>query len=48
MLAAGQLQTKYLNPIFVVERGDYVALGSLLIVVASIDMAGKRLDGQQN
>jgi hypothetical protein len=35
-LAAGQLQTKYLNQIFVVERGDYASLGALLIIVASI------------
>ena len=31
-LVAGQLQTKYLNQIFVVQRGDYADLGPLLIV----------------
>jgi len=30
-LAAGQLQTKYLNQIFAVQRGDYMELGGLLI-----------------
>jgi hypothetical protein len=35
-LAAGQLQTKYLNEIFVIARGDYAALGSLLIATAVI------------
>ena len=30
-LVAGQLQTKYLNQIFVVGRGDYTDLGQLLI-----------------
>jgi BT1 family len=30
-LVAGQLQTKYLNQIFVVGRGDYAELGQLLI-----------------
>ena len=34
-LVAGQLQTKYLNQIFVVDRGQYDALGPLLIVVGS-------------
>ena len=33
-LVAGQLQTKYLNQLFVVQRGDYSALGPLLIVAA--------------
>ena len=33
-LVAGQLQTKYLNQIFVVGRGDYAELGPLLITVA--------------
>ena len=33
-LVAGQLQTKYLNQIFVVQRGDYSELGSLLITAA--------------
>jgi hypothetical protein len=32
-LVAGQLQTKYLNHVFVVERGAYGELGALLIVV---------------
>jgi hypothetical protein len=32
-LTAGQLQTKYLNQIYVVQRGDYGELGALLIVV---------------
>jgi hypothetical protein len=31
---AGQLQTKYLNNIFVVHRGDYSEIGPLLITVA--------------
>lgn len=35
-LIAGQLQTKYLNEIFVVQRGDYPALGTLLIAAAVI------------
>jgi hypothetical protein len=35
-LTAGQLQTKYLNEIFVVQRGDYGQLGVLLIVVTVI------------
>jgi hypothetical protein len=30
-LVASQLQTKYLNEIFVVGRGEYAALGPLLI-----------------
>ena len=30
-LVAGQLQTKYLNQIFVVNRGDYSELGPLLL-----------------
>jgi hypothetical protein len=30
-LVASQLQTKYLNDIFVVGRGEYAALGPLLI-----------------
>ena len=33
-LVAGQLQTKYLNEIFVVQRGDYADLGPLLIIAA--------------
>ena len=35
-LVAGQLQTKYLNQIFVVDRGQYEALGPLLIVVVVV------------
>jgi hypothetical protein len=34
-LVAGQLQTKYLNEIFVVERGQYGELGPLLICVVA-------------
>ena len=37
-LVAGQLQTKYLNEIFVVQRGDYSELGSLLIAVAVLGL----------
>ena len=32
-LVAGQLQTKYLNEIFVVGRGQYAELGPLMITV---------------
>lgn len=35
-LVAGQLQTKYLNEVFVVGRGNYADLGPLLIVVVAI------------
>ena len=35
-LVAGQLQTKFFNQIFVVDRGHYDALGPLLIVVVAI------------
>ena len=35
-LVAGQLQTKYLNQIFVVQRGEYSELGVLLIVVVAL------------
>ena len=35
-LVAGQLQTKYLNQIFVIGRGDYAALGPLLIAATVI------------
>ncbi len=35
-LVAGQLQTKYLNEIFVVQRGEYGELGALLIVAAAL------------
>src|SRR4029079_2520046 len=38
-LVAGQLQTKYLNEIFVVQRGDYSELGILLITVACMGFA---------
>jgi hypothetical protein len=50
-LVAGQLQTKYLNDIFVVGRGQYSALGPLLIwavtlsfiiPVAAVILFGKR------
>ena len=51
-LVAGQLQTKYLNQIYVVERGAYGELGALLIVatalafilpVAAIALFGRRV-----
>ena len=52
-LVAAQLQTKYLNEIFVVDRGQYDALGPLLIVgswrlgfiipVAAIVLFGRRI-----
>jgi len=51
-LVAGQLQTKYLNDIFVVERGAYSELGVLLIAatalafiipVAAIALFGRRV-----
>jgi hypothetical protein len=35
-LAAGQLQTKYLNQIFAVQRGEYAELGGLLIAALTI------------
>jgi BT1 family len=35
-LVAGQLQTKYLNQIFVVGRDHYEALGPLLVIVVAI------------
>ena len=35
-LVAGQLQTRYLNETFVVDRGHYDALGPLLIVVVAV------------
>lgn len=38
-LVAGQLQTKYLNQIFVVQRGDYADLGPLLLVAALLGLA---------
>jgi BT1 family len=37
-LVAGQLQTKYLNLIFVVERGNYAELGPLLLIVAALGL----------
>jgi hypothetical protein len=37
-LVAGQLQTKYLNQIFVVQRGDYADLGPLLITAAVLGL----------
>jgi hypothetical protein len=35
-LVAGQLQTKYLNEMWIVQRGDYAALGPLLIAASVI------------
>ncbi|MDP1584030.1 MAG: hypothetical protein Q8M18_11460 [Bradyrhizobium sp.] len=35
-LVAGQLQTKYLNEFFVVQRGEYSDLGPLLIVATAL------------
>jgi MFS family permease len=37
-LVAGQLQTKYLNEIFNVGRGDYAELGSLLVIAALLGL----------
>jgi hypothetical protein len=37
-LVAGQLQTKYLNQLYVVERGSYGELGGLLIVALSLGL----------
>jgi len=37
-LVAGQLQTKYLNEFFVVQRGDYSELGLLLITAALLGL----------
>jgi BT1 family len=37
-LVAGQLQTKYLNEIFVVARGSYAELGPLLITAALLGL----------
>ena len=37
-LVAGQLQTKYLNQIFVVARGHYDELGGLLIASVAIGL----------
>jgi hypothetical protein len=38
-LVAGQLGTKYLNQIFVVQRGDYGELGALLITAVVLGLA---------
>ena len=38
-LVAGQLQTKYLNHVFVVERGAYSELGLLLVIVTILGFA---------
>jgi MFS family permease len=37
-LVAGQLQTKYLNHIFVVQRGEYAELGPLLITAGVLGL----------
>jgi hypothetical protein len=37
-LVAGQLQTKYLNEMLTVGRGDYGELGLLLIIVAAANL----------
>lgn len=37
-LVAGQLQTKYLNQVFTVQRGDYAELGVLLIVATALGL----------
>ena len=37
-LVAGQLQTKYLNQIFVVQRGEYFELGPLLLTAAALGL----------
>ena len=37
-LVAGQLQTKYLNQLFVVGRGEYAELGSLLIIAVVLGL----------
>jgi len=38
-LVAGQLQTKYLNQVFTVHRGDYAELGVLLVVAIALGFA---------
>jgi MFS family permease len=38
-LVAGQLQTKYLNQFFTIQRGDYGDLGLLLVVVIAMSLA---------
>jgi hypothetical protein len=37
-LVAGQLQTKYLNEIYIVQRGEYSQLGPLLIVAVVLGL----------
>jgi hypothetical protein len=37
-LVAGQLQTKYLNDIFVIQRGEYSELGALMVTVACVGL----------
>ncbi len=37
-LVAGQLQTKYLNQIFVVDRGEYLQLGNILILAVAMGL----------
>jgi hypothetical protein len=37
-LVAGALQTKYLNQLFVVQRGDYGELGPLLLIAAALGL----------
>jgi MFS family permease len=37
-LVAGQLQTKYLNQLFVVQRGDYGELGPLLLIASALGL----------
>jgi hypothetical protein len=37
-LVAGQLQTRYLNQVFTIERGDYADLGALLITATAISV----------
>jgi hypothetical protein len=53
-LVAGQLETKYLNQIFVIQRGEYSAMGPLLIAatvlsfllpVAAVLLFGRRAAG---
>jgi small basic protein len=38
-LIAGQLATKYLNQVFVVERGNYAELPVLVVVAAVLGLA---------
>ncbi len=37
-LVVGQLQTKYLNEAFTIQRGDYGELGTLLLIVAALGL----------